>query len=332
MKDTNIISSNSETVKLSTSFVYVKKSRQTTVYKNGVISAREYSGLVNTSGLLRNGRNKSKGQFSIAARRRLRMFVVQNDIPNSKKFSLTLTLPNNSNLKSNFDYSDCVNRFGIYFRRKYKTSGYIWRNELQSRGVPHTHILLYLPMDLIIPSLPSDYNDWSLDLQNQYQSARHAILGGGVFGLFCDIRRDILSFWHRAVKQCVWMGSEAQWSDYKTKQIKGLGFNFRFLEYRQQAIRYIVDDMSKHKLEQLGYLGNQWGVVGRKNFVIDIVSEIQDDKIGSVIRRIIGRLRRYRIPCPAPFGWKHSKYHVADCGASYLSDDSIAKLTRLIRD
>ena len=144
--------------------ILVYRKPSISVYKYGMIAR---AGIANEICLanLKPGR-KAGTHFSRAARRRLRAFVISHDIPDSSLYGITFTLPSSSDIdfqqSPNFvgppspfvkplldggvpsEFSATLNRFGLYFHRKFPQSGLVYRVELQTRGVPHIHCVAYI--------------------------------------------------------------------------------------------------------------------------------------------------------------------------------------------
>lgn len=170
-------------------------------------------------------------EFSSHSRLRLRKSILQNSLPNSKSFGLTLTVPWMYKKETLSEilllYRKVFHRFCIAFSRKYKNSACIFRHELQQRKMPHTHIILYLS-------------------NNDSQS--------------CDLlTSNIKSLWVNSLSDTI--------SDCNIVGFLKYGIKLDKLDNKLNMYRYIADHTSKSKQAQLGYIGKQWGFINRKNFV-----------------------------------------------------------------
>lgn len=337
-------------------YMAVVKQAKMTLYKHGAISTRATSRLVNITGLT-NGRKVNKGCFSLAARRRLRSWVVSNDVPNSGAYALTLTLPGNGlyafptsdcllsktevplegppltrkgckvspqciplSLGRGFvkDFSETVRRFGNSFRRLLPHSGFAWRVELQQRGAPHLHCLVYVSRRDFIPE---EFPGCTKQPPKLVESARHWWL-----------RRSLCWEWWKSVIQTCWVGSAEDAKEWLKTMEHHCGFDLRPLWNHQGIVRYIVDDMTKHKLEQLGYRGAQWGIVARSNWRECRLASIDDAALRAVLQRALGKMRRRRQKFPGQFGYRLSKYYPADSGATYGNEDTLLRLLAWAKD
>lgn len=242
--------------------------------------------------------------FSYASRRRMREFLLTNDVPNCTKFGLTLTLPKHyDDIK---EFPQVIKRFGDDFTKHYKKSAAVYRVELQKRGAPHLHIILFMCNDEL--EMTSNVN------LNRYDYIKHqghrlaAFTQTKYFELF-----DNLTFWWCRWVANILTSAEQDYQKWFYQLALGFGACLELLTDQGAMIRYIVDDTTKHKQEQLGYEGKQWGKFGSKNFIKQdpIYSNSIDDDLNNYMRikigRIIGKMRRYKIYGDYPFGYKLSK-------------------------
>ena len=135
------------------------------------------------------------------------------------------------------EYKSAFNRFGVAFRRMFPNSAAIFRHELQTRKMPHCHVVVYFS-DVDLPYRaqdvkPEDVRLWIRDKMYQlWQSAiKFKFLGGSVEGFY---KRGIV---------------------------------VTPLDDLPAIFRYIGDHTSKHKQSQLGYKGKQWGFLNRSLLV-----------------------------------------------------------------
>lgn len=314
---------------------------KTTIYKHGIKAVREYLGEVDISGIGRGSR-ASDGSFSLASRRRLREWLVTRDIDGAVSFGVTLSLPHGDLIdlrpvfgppsprrllsgKPAIDYAECVRRFGIAFSRRFPHSGFVWRNELQIRGVPHTHAIVKMARE-DLRALGCDFVQVSdvLRSANGFRQSMQRLYNVG-------LRFDLIDLWVNAVRQTLFVGTTSDLAVWRDNLVHARGFSFRLLEYQQSIVRYLVDDMSKHKQEQLGYRGCQWNVVGRRNWTECDLLQLDDDRDRIVLARLVGRCRRRIVKADCIFGNKRSKYYPAVSGVSYLADDTIQKILKFLR-
>ena len=86
-------------------------------------------------------------QFSPGAARRLREALFSNSLATEHKtFGLTLTVPWHAETFEPLmeEWRATFRRFQISFLRRFPNSAAIYRNELQKRGAPHIHAVVYL--------------------------------------------------------------------------------------------------------------------------------------------------------------------------------------------
>lgn len=199
--------------------------------------------------------------FSSHSRLRLRKAILENHLPNSKSFGLTLTVPwiyKDENLsKILLLYRKVFHRFCIGFSRKYQNSACIFRHELQQRKMPHTHIILYLSY--------KDYQCSDLLISN------------------------IKSLWVNSLADTI--------LDCNINGFLKYGIKLDVLENKLNMYRYIADHTSKSKQAQLGYIGKQWGYINQKNFVNEkpLYIDFSTDEQRIFFTRHIKRLCHYSV-------------------------------------
>lgn len=331
--------------------IIMKKAKHE-LYVGGTISTRKFIGEINTKGLSHAGRKASNGSFSLSSRRRLRQFLVKHDLPESFKLAVTLTLPNDSlidfagpdfigplpdwsrliNGNRPSDYGECVRRFGVWFRRHYPNSALVWRNELQTRGLPHTHCIFYIsPNDYTAPVSIGELKTEITELILQRLEASNRLW-------LRPLRYEVLNAWKRCVQQTCFVGSSDDLNAWAKGMAHNRGFDFRLLVNQQHAIRYIVDDLSKHKQEQLGYRGNQWGIVARCNFIEQKLAETTTPAEYVALCRILGKMRRHSVKTRlrylrrgCPWTTRKRKYHPCESGSCYLLPDTVRRLAAIIQ-
>lgn len=221
--------------------------------------------------------------FTAAARRRLRHALLTLSVPDSIRLGITLTVPwivdDFGSLMD--EWRDCVNRFCVSFRRAYPHSGLIYRVELQRRGAPHLHALMYISFS-DIAAMPGD-----ADL-----SAPSVVAA-----MLQKINIDCLVMWVRAVPNM----HHGNMGHFARRGVRVESLVSDIVMYR-----YICDHTSKAKQAQLGYKGKQWGIVGRANFrpsPVSVLPPFQDDGHQVRFMRLLRRVMRYRVKAPnSPFG------------------------------
>lgn len=165
-------------------------------------------------------RGEIKG-LSPAAAARCREFVVTHDIPEAFLVSATGTTAVG---RSPEEWRQVMRKYKQRLGRAGVSA--VWRVELQKRGAPHVHLLLWIPKDL---------PKW---------------------------RRVIQEGW----LECI--GATFQ-DDGEVVGLKPGEFDHAF-QYEEGVgagwVAYLASHSSKHKKEQLGWLGKQWGVWGQDRF------------------------------------------------------------------
>lgn len=176
--------------------------------------------------------------------------------------------------------------------------GIIYRVELQERKVAHWHALVYLPSNLDADPILA----WSTMLRGFSDVSPSVVLKGviskkngkpmidvgGALDDFVAYRHYYLLsilrlHWIKAV--CNYNGATPTATDARScacggsasRLIKSFDycFNVICLDGVKSGISYLASHTSKHKQEQLGWTGKQWGYLGRKWLVssppVDIV-------------------------------------------------------------
>ena len=242
------------------------------VYPRGITQKREHFKLSPCAGSASLKRGKITG-FSSASRLRLRRVLLTSKLcgDSAGLFGITLTLPwRDYDVNSvNEEYKKVWNRFQTYYKRKFIYSPLVYRHELQVRGVPHCHAVLYLSAR---DNVPVD------DL-----SAIFVALWGAAF--LWDFRG----------------GSAAGFARR--------GVVVERLENNIAMYRYISDHTSKRKISQLGYKGKQWGILGGKNLdeIKPIEVEFDDEKQKIRFYRELSKICRFAVKCDCVFGNKRSR-------------------------
>lgn len=121
------------------------------IFKNGILVRRE--GKVK-SGSIGSKRGSVDG-FSLSSRRRMREFLLCRSVKGSMLYGVTLTIPSPlDELKTEEEnrakrekiflkFRVCLQRFFVYFKRRFPDSACVWRIEIQQNAMPHLHIVSY---------------------------------------------------------------------------------------------------------------------------------------------------------------------------------------------
>lgn len=155
------------------------------------------------------------------------------------------------------------------FPRTFRNSSLIWRIELQERGQAHWHCVFYCSDDDAL----SRHSDLSV-----------------AFDLVCF---ELCSVWRQLIYKRV---DTDKWALQTHLGFDDKGVDFKPLT-SSAIVGYVCDHGSKQKQAQLGWVGRQWGVVGRKNLSFDgstVVSVplAQHIKGARQFRRLQEHLRR----------------------------------------
>ena len=262
--------------------------------------------------------------FSRGAARRLREALATLTMPFAKVYGVTLTVPwHSDDFEPLMDeWRKVFNRFGVAFRRQFPHSAAIFRNEVQRRGAPHIHAVCYFA---------------SVDID----AAREA-LDGGVRGPACSRgltpqspRREgwDASPPHESGTPCGAEMSSLQSTSRQTIStavrrlwVNAVGSNLHggklehFIEHgvavdcldalnTRYMFRYLCDHASKHKREQLGYKGKQWGIIGRNNLTTEETEPLlpfESPRHEVIFRRMLRKLTRYTINHSIGSNWAKS--------------------------
>lgn len=196
--------------------------------------------------------------FSNASRRRLRerLALAKHIEGASSMLGVCLTIP--GPIVDEKTSRRMWHNFLLPMRKYFPAVPFIWRIELQKRGQPHWHLVVWCPE--------------SVDVNK--------------------IKSSIIIYWFRCV--------DALGLDCKTiEAFLKHGIDFQVLDKKQAAgiIGYIADHTSKHKQDQLGWKGRQWGIVNKRMLSFDgsVVIEVEPDvhkQSARQLRRLQEKLRR----------------------------------------
>lgn len=281
------------------------------LYDSGIIIHRKGLQFVPDS-VGRKGKDGTGGEiteFTPQARARLRRALMTRYVPDSDRYGMTLTVPW---IADNFgplmdEFRECVHRFEVIFRRLLPTSAYIDRIELQQRGAPHLHAVVYVAR--------TD----ARALVGTGAPARPRQPAACVARAVSDALRDA---WIRAVSPCGPHGGD--WDAFGIH-----GADLDAMPDEGRLMRYIFDHTSKAKQAQLGYKGKQWGMVGKSNLLTREALPLRPfEDAGHEARfvKALNRALRYRVECPsAPFGylWRGGR---RKSGAFFLSLKSVRRI------
>lgn len=224
----------------------------------------------------------SINEFSKGASRRLREALFRYSIPNAHTVGVTLTVPwHADDFEPLMDeWRSTFERFRTSFARALPNSAAIYRNEIQRRGAPHVHAVCYIA--------PSDVAK-CVDIQGERGPARSRgptqtsprrvgwdespqNVGAHsqpdqvyTFGL---MRQALSALWVSAVGKNLHGG--------RLNHFLAHGVKVDNLEASTcgNLFRYLADHTSKHKLDQLGYKGKQWGFISRHNLTASDVEAL----------------------------------------------------------
>lgn len=277
---------------------------------------------------LHRSKYSSRGKitsFSRHSRLRLRETLATRSIIGCRQYGLTLTLPwqiedfliGDSLFNRSFDqdlmydnYKKVFNRFVLYFKRSFPNSSGVFRHELQRRGLPHAHLVLYIP-HLDLPFAGGD------------QSFSH----------FSYLKRTITQIWYKSLLCDLGSGS-----------VEGFFRSSCHLELLNDNIaifRYLCDHTSKSKQSQLGYKGKQWGIIGRNNLVYCGFNRFSFESSDEIIffNRHIRRLCRFKVSTKKcrqfikkvgdRFGFRLSR-PPGDCSILFIDQSTTTKLINYI--
>lgn len=164
--------------------------------------------------------------------------------------------------------------------------GAIYRVELQQRKAPHWHMMVYLPCDYDMPQLLKLIERMQPDFPTAKKSNGRAIIDIGVGGEVAKMHWYALSFlrwswvktlqsWHSTAVQvrtvrrpapntCRCGGGESLAPPPPIVKTFDFCFDCIPLDGVKSGIAYLASHTTKHKQEQLGWKGKQWGYLGQK--------------------------------------------------------------------
>lgn len=177
---------------------------------------------------LKKKRGKITGAVSSASFRRMREFCITHDC-DERCWGVTLTVPG-SDLLSCDKFREMVHLLSVYCNRWHITV--IWRCELQRRGQPHLHLVLYGDQVAVVRILVH----WQKIVRDTGYVYNVEPVGG---------HKEVVS-----INRAFCNGSQHM-------------FDVQALTGDYRSWRYLVAHASKGKRDQLGFVGRQWGVICR---------------------------------------------------------------------
>lgn len=206
-------------------------------------------------------RRRLTGKFSAASFRRLREFCVTHDCP-GECWGITLTIPGqilNWMWVKDYNHQLCV-------WCNYHDVPMIWRCEMQQRGQPHLHLVVYCSAEKCLLLML----EWQRLLMRSGKCLSVEVVD-------------------KNVKDFVWVNRMFVHGAHHAFYLDKLQGDFR-------SWRYLVAHQSKGKQAQQGWVGRQWGVINRYAMIEDVGLNFDfDDRTMFALRRWVKRLSRRRI-------------------------------------
>lgn len=249
--------------------VYHNRAVSVSIGARGLLIDSGYNGcLVRFDHLKGVKRGKITG-FSTASAKRLRRALMTAYVPGLQPWGVTLTVPLTVDDWQSQWLSTC-NRFWVACRRLEGFVGAIWRAELQQRGMPHMHCVVWVQSEMDLVRIQAA---WRKSLASwpvvPCQSVKRC-LNGEWLEFSCSSQAD------------GWVDSSF------FGMTKTTTCHFDALEGSSASLRYLCDHTSKRKQAQLGYHGRQWGIVNRSRL------SWLDNGIAMTDRQVVRLLRLFR--------------------------------------
>lgn len=205
------------------------------------------------------------GKYSSASFRRFRSFCLLHSVPNADLYGVTLTVPG-LHVVSHDEFRNLWHNIS---RKLAKARiPVVWRVELQKRGMPHLHCVVFGSRTCVLSLMAF----WFCELDKLFDYSLEWLSSGLIDSLYLSRR----------------------WFSGALSSVHVLA-----LDGSHRAFRYLISHSSKGKIEQMGFRGRAWGVVCRDLFVEDSPSldfDIAPCVYWYVIRRL-RRLTRSRVNC-----------------------------------
>lgn len=265
------------------------------VYPRGVVMKKQRVHLQSVKPTVGGKRGDISG-FSFASRRRMRLALLRSDLNQECfRFGLTITLPWQGDFGDEWleGFRACFHRWQTSFRKVHSRWAMIFRVELQQRGAPHVHAIVYAPAN--------------------------------------EISRFGASFWYKFKEECTLRWYKALKGEMRGGDIQGFFKHSVSVDnIRDDAamFRYLADHASKQKQAQLGYRGKQWGIVGKSNLVTIDPLQFTDltEREHALLARAVAKICRYSLKSACPFGWKHSRAFPRWSMTKYVSAGTMSRL------
>lgn len=207
--------------------------------------------------------------FSVASRRRLREYLASARpacIPATSGYftmGVCLTIPNSL---GNLDELQ-ERHFSEVFRKSFRCwynaivklhplVGMIWRVELQKSRMPHVHLVAYLPfIDDWVDSSGKEFDGSKIVFENFFGrvSRKPFVIRWSNNGRPLSVPRfcaDARRLWLKQLEK----------NNLKTEQSEVRSVDCRIIR-SDCSVHYLCDHESKHKQDQLGWQGRQWGII-----------------------------------------------------------------------
>lgn len=254
--------------------------------------------------------------FSKASRRRMREAMLTRYIEGAYLVGVTFTVPwKGSNFAPLMDeFRECWNRFGVSFRRALPNSSMIFRVELQQRGAPHIHGLVWI--------------------------AAQDVGGVGGAPVVPLTPANVLALAYFQLRE-MWLHSVPNLHRGSYRAFERYGVKVEMIADAGAMFRYLADHASKHKQAQLGYKGKQWGIIGDKNLSTRspvVLPPFESPRHEVVFLRLLRKVMRYRLRADRhvwkripPFGsvLKGSRRMIGDF---YLRQDTAVRMFEHARE
>jgi hypothetical protein len=211
---------------------YCRHTGTLTVYRHGFqqrpavrpVTICPVSGLPIYGGHSPRGAGSKRGAikgFSSRAALRLRTFLLTHKVEGSQVWDVTLTIPG----EVTPDEWDALKR-RMFKRWERAGFGVVWRVELQKRGTPHLHCVVWTPADMPVEK-------------------RNQLLYVSWWECLPEEKRFAAGAWKHAA------------------HVKG---PYTDIEQSPKWLAYVAAHASKRKKEQLGWQGKQWGRINEGLF------------------------------------------------------------------
>lgn len=253
-------------MELNVKTVYHTRDVSVSIGARGLLIDSGYSGLLMQPEHLKGIKRGKITGFSSASAKRLRRALMTAYVPGIQPWGITLTVPLTvENWQAQW-LSTC-NRFWVSCRRLEGFIGAIWRAELQQRGMPHLHCVVWVHTEMDLYLLQEA---WRQSLASWPVSPSQSVkrcLNGEWVEILCSSQAD-------GFVDSSFFGM----SRTTTCHVDAL-------EGSSASVRYLCDHTSKRKQAQLGYHGRQWGIVNRNRLSwLDNGLELTEGQVVRLLR------------------------------------------------